>query len=165
MKHRTRRSSRGTSFNHEKYRARGWKQEHDAGGFRCSHCRQFVVINDIKGTSNRNHCSICLWSKHVDIQKGDRQATCHGGMQPVGITFKHEGVGRTGEAMLIHVCSVCEKISINRLARDDLDDKVLEILTESFALDAALYERITRNGIYVLTAADEHELRMQLFGG
>lgn len=56
-------------FNYDKYRAQEWKREHDAGGFKCSHCKQFVVINDIMGTVNRNHCSWCLWSRHVDEVK------------------------------------------------------------------------------------------------
>lgn len=164
MKHRKHRSSRGTTFNHEKFRAVTWKHEHDAGGFRCSHCRQFVVINDIMGTANRNHCALCLWSKHVDVSKGDRRATCHGGMRPVGLTFKHEGIGRTGEAMLIHVCSLCAKISINRLARDDDNSMVLQIFRDSFAMSPELHARIMRGGIHVLNADDTEELHVQLFG-
>jgi hypothetical protein len=32
--------------------------------------------------SYRNHCPACLWSKHVDVQPGDRAATCRGLMRP-----------------------------------------------------------------------------------
>src|SRR3984885_5895723 len=112
-------------FDHDKYRAKQWHSEHKAGGFRCSHCKQFVVINDIMGTANRNHCNMCLWSKHVDETKGDRRSSCNGGMIPIGLTFKHEGYGRIGEMMLIHLCSSCQKISINRVARDDPEHKIL----------------------------------------
>ena len=33
----------------------------------------------------RDHCNICLYSKHVDIMPGDRQNTCKGLLKPVGI--------------------------------------------------------------------------------
>ncbi len=168
MKRYKHKSPKDASFNHgsrhKKHKAQEWKQEHEAGGFRCAHCRQFVVINDIMGTANRNHCNICLWSKHVDVSKGDRHATCHGGMQPVGLSFKHEGMNRIGELMLIHLCSLCAKVSINRLARDDFDDKVLQIFADSCAMDAALRERITSGDIYILDKSDEAKLRVQLFG-
>ena len=39
--------------------------------------KRWVVINDYMGTKNRNHCNLCLWSKHVDEAKGDRRADCH----------------------------------------------------------------------------------------
>jgi hypothetical protein len=151
-------------FNYDKYKAREWKREHDAGGFRCSHCKQFVVINDIMGTANRNHCNWCLWSKHVDEVKGDRKATCNSGMEPIGLTFKHEGHGRIGEVMLIHLCSVCSKISINRIARDDPEDKILDIFNHSFMLAEALKSRLVKRGIYLLGEQDRQELSTQLFG-
>lgn len=151
-------------FNHDKYRAQVWKREHNAGGFRCSHCRQFVVINDIMGTANRNHCNLCLWSKHVDETKGDRRAICNGGMGPIGLTFKHEGYGKMGEIMLIHLCSSCQKISINRIARDDPECKVLEIFEKSSSLSDGIKQRLDNNGIYLLNSRDAQELSAQLYG-
>jgi hypothetical protein len=156
----------GDSFecNYEKKKAQQWKREHDAGGFRCSHCRQFVVINDRIGTANRNHCNWCLWSKHVDEAKGDRRSNCNGGMEPAGLTLKHEGYDRTGEVMLIHLCSACPKISINRIARDDPESKILEVFSQSFELGDTIKTRLGGNGIYLLTQADDKELHVQLFG-
>jgi hypothetical protein len=151
-------------FNHDKYKAQQWHNEHKSGGFKCSHCKQFVVINDIMGTVNRNHCNMCLWSKHVDETKGDRRATCSGGMEPIGLTFKHEGYGRIGETMLIHLCSMCQKISINRIARDDPEYKILAIFNESFELSETLKSRLLRNDIYLLTETNRQELSIQLFG-
>lgn len=151
-------------FNYDKYRAQEWKREYKAGGFRCSHCKQFVVINDIMGTANRNHCNWCFWSKHVDETKGDRRASCNGGMEPIGLTFKHEGYNRIGEIMLIHLCSSCQKISINRIARDDPESKILEVFKQSFILSDEIKSRLMRNDIYLLTQADNEELRVQLFG-
>ena len=147
---------------HKRHRELVWKQEHGAGGFRCSHCKTWVVINDFIGTANRNHCNICLWSKHVDVQKGDRKATCHGGMRPVGLTFKHEGFGRQGELMLVHYCMDCEKLSINRIARDDDNDLILEVfaMTRSETLMTALEQE----GIRALDATDSPEVMRQLYG-
>ena len=42
--------------------------------FRCHHCRADVP-EDAPGTRNRNHCPFCLWSRHVDIEPGDRAAS------------------------------------------------------------------------------------------
>jgi hypothetical protein len=123
-----------------------------------------VVINEIMGTVNRNHCNACLWSKHVDEAKGDRRATCNSGMEPIGLTFKHEGYKKIGEVMLIHFCLGCQKISINRIARDDSEYKILETLNASFSLNDALKNRLSGNDIYLLTESDNQELSVQLFG-
>lgn len=152
------------SNQHDKHRLQEWKREHTAGGFKCSHCKQFVIINDMMGTANRNHCNWCLWSKHVDEGKGDRRATCHGGMGPIGLTFKHEGFGKTGEIMIIHLCSICQKISINRVARDDPEYKILDIFEASLDMDSALQLRLDEADIYLLTHSDEPEIRVQLYG-
>ena len=151
-------------FDFEKHRKQEWIREHNAGGFRCSHCKQFVVINDIMGTANRNHCNWCFWSKHVDEDKGDRRAICGGGMEPIGLTFKHEGYGKVGEIMLIHLCSSCQKISINRVARDDPEDSIVQIFGQSLGLSSEIRRRLDEAGIYLLTMDDKPELLMQLFG-
>lgn len=151
-------------FNYDKYKAQEWKREHDAGGFKCSHCKQFVIINDSMGTANRNHCNWCLWSKHVDEVKGDRRATCKGGMEPIGLTFKHEGRGKIGEIMLIHLCSSCSKISINRIARDDPEHKVVDIFYQSLDLETQTKQRLNKAGIDSLERADTEEINLQLFG-
>jgi len=152
------------NFNHNKHKAQEWNRELKAGGFKCSHCKLFVVINDIMGTANRNHCNVCLWSKHVDEAKGDRRSTCQGGMEPIGLTFKHEGYNRIGEIMLIHLCSVCQKISINRVARDDPEYKIFEIFEQSHHLSDSLRTRLSKNDIYLLGKQDRQELSIQLFG-
>ena len=47
--------------------------------FTCEQCN-FAV----KGNGYTNHCPKCLWSKHVDVNPGDRAATCGGLMEPIG---------------------------------------------------------------------------------
>ncbi len=150
--------------NHAKYKEQQWHNEHKVGGFKCSHCRQFVVINEIMGTSNRNHCNICLWSKHVDAAKGDRKAACNGGMEPIGLTLKHEGYNKIGEIMLIHLCSMCQKVSINRIARDDSEHQLLAVFEQSLGLNEALKIRLLQNNIDPLVESDTPELSTQLFG-
>ena len=53
--------------------------------FTCEKCGLVV-----KGSGYTNHCSRCLWSKHVDVNPGDRQTTCQGFMEPVGVELKGE---------------------------------------------------------------------------
>lgn len=151
-------------FDVNKKKAQEWDREHKAGGFQCSHCKQFVVINDVMGTLNRNHCNICLWSKHVDEEKGDRKSECNGGMRPIGLTFKHEGYDRKGEIMLVHVCTGCSKISINRIARDDYEQNILEVFNESLLLEANTVTIYQSKGIELLTEEDEGDMHIQLFG-
>ncbi|WP_343383836.1 RNHCP domain-containing protein [Candidatus Amarobacter glycogenicus] len=40
--------------------------------FRCVKCKQHVDTPSF-GTTQRNHCPQCLWSRHVDNFPGDRR--------------------------------------------------------------------------------------------
>lgn len=113
------------------------KSEEKKGGFKCCYCGQWVRFSEFMGTAHRNHCPYCLWSKHVDDRKvGDRKSQCQKPMKPIGLTFKWEGVDkynnlREGELMLIHECTGCGKISINRIAADDNEETILKVFDES----------------------------------
>lgn len=48
--------------------------------FFCEHCGE-----EVKGGGFTNHCPVCLWSKHVDINPGDREERCQGLMEPVAV--------------------------------------------------------------------------------
>ncbi len=148
--------------NEHKYVNTPLSREQKAGGFRCSHCRQWVVINPLIGTANRNHCNMCLWSRHVDVQTGDRLAMCRGGMDPIGLTLKHEGFGRVGELMLVHECRGCGKVSINRIARDDGDHGLLAVFEQSLAISTEKRSRLYRRGIDLLD--EPTEIHRQLYG-
>jgi RNHCP domain len=55
--------------------------------FSCQNCQKEVTLHPTG--SARNHCPHCLYSLHVDdTLPGDRLATCHGLMTPVGIDHK-----------------------------------------------------------------------------
>lgn len=152
------------AYDFKKKETQNKKREHKAGGFRCSHCRRFVVINDAMGTAHRNHCNLCMWSKHVDETKGDRRAICNGGMEPIGLTFRREGTARTGEIMLIHQCVACQKMSINRIARDDIEQQILTVFGRSLVLDNALRARLASQCIHVAGLPDKTGVLRQLFG-
>ena len=55
--------------------------------FDCINCHQLVVTPPA-GTSQRNHCPRCLWSRHVDFQSGDRRSVCKSAMEPVAVWVK-----------------------------------------------------------------------------
>ena len=82
--------------------------------FRCGHCRLDVPMT-APGTRHRNHCPSCLWSRHVDDDvPGDRAAGCAAAMQPIGVSV-HE----RGEWALVHRCTSCGTVRVNRIAGDD----------------------------------------------
>lgn len=81
-------------------------------GFKCLKCGK---INPSAVKSERNHCSRCLFSLHVDEgTPGDRAATCLGLMEPVGLDYK----GKKG-FMIVHRCVECGKKMKNKAAEDD----------------------------------------------
>lgn len=154
----------------EKERERRLKLEEKKEGFRCCNCGQWVHFSEFIGTANRNHCSFCLWSKHVDLKKqGDRKSNCQAGMKPIGLTFKREGVDkygrlRQGELMLIHECTICGKISINRIAADDNSEAILKVFEESQRLDSKKRNQLEQDNIEVLSRERQKEILIQLFG-
>lgn len=154
----------------EKEREKQLKLKEKNGGFKCCNCGQWVPLSKFMGTKHRNHCSFCLWSKHVDLKKpGDRKSKCQAKMKPIGLTFKHEGVDkygrlRQGEIMLIHECVKCGKISINRIAGDDNTEAILRVFEESQRLPPEKKGRLEHNNIEVLSKEKREEIFVQLFG-
>jgi hypothetical protein len=139
-------------------------------GFRCAHCRAYVSAEPIiSGVRNRNHCPYCLWSIHVDLlEVGDRLAACKDNMEPIGLTLKKTrkkyGELELGELMIIHHCVDCGKISINRIAADDVPDEIYLLFTRTLAFEPAMRVRLANNGIQVLTAAHRDVVYARLFG-
>jgi len=139
-------------------------------GFFCENCGSWVTKDQFIGTHFRNHCPLCLYSKHVDTRdSGDRKSSCHGLMKPIGLTFKKEGFDkygqkRQGELMLIHHCLECHDFSINRLAADDQSEMVMLIFEQSQDLPSDVKNDLQSQKIELLAAKDETEIRNQLFG-
>ena len=143
-----------------------WKNQ----DFKCVHCRGYVSTHiSLAGVHNRNHCPSCLWSRHMDlVQAGDRLSACKAGMRPVGLTLKISQkkyvFGQSGELMLVHRCTDCENVSINRIAADDDAECILAVFEESLHLPEMQMRHIEDIGIRVLQADDLWIVQARLFG-
>lgn len=84
--------------------------------FICEHCAYQVA-----GNGYTNHCPQCLWSKHVDINPGDRQATCQGLMRPVDLESKAD------EQVIIHHCLKCGFERRNKVVQVDNVDEIIKL--------------------------------------
>ena len=84
--------------------------------FICGHCGHFV-----RGDGYTNHCPICLYSKHVDINPGDRSADCGGLMEPISLERDH------GEERLTHRCVRCGFTRKNKVSKQDDFDALLAL--------------------------------------
>jgi RNHCP domain len=83
--------------------------------FVCEQCETHVT-----GDGYTNHCSQCLWSKHVDINPGDRSAGCGGAMKPVWIEYERQ------DTVLTHECVLCKYRKRNKVSKyDSIDAQVL----------------------------------------
>ena len=86
--------------------------------FICENCKQ--KIEKLNYTT-RDHCNHCLYSKHLDINPGDRQNTCKGLLKPIGIEkFKNT-------YKIIYKCEKCNQIHKNIMANDDNMDLIIEL--------------------------------------
>ena len=86
--------------------------------FICEHCKK--EVQPLSYTS-RDHCPYCLYSKHVDINPGDRLNTCVGLLKPIGIekfkdTYK-----------VVYKCEKCGETHKNIMAKDDDNDLIIEL--------------------------------------
>ena len=79
--------------------------------FVCEHCGKKV---EKLGYTCRNHCNYCLYSKHVDINPGDREETCHGMLKPIQVILD----SKKGY-VIIYKCEKCGAIRKNKSAKDD----------------------------------------------
>lgn len=87
--------------------------------FTCTQCGQFV-----HGDGYTNHCPHCLWSRHVDINPGDRAAQCGGMLQPIAIET------RNNQYILIHRCQTCGIIRRNKTAPNDNFEALLALAAQ-----------------------------------
>ena len=86
--------------------------------FMCEYCKK--EVSTLNYTS-RDHCPFCLYSKHVDINPGDRLNKCQGLLKPIDIEkFKDS-------YKIIYQCKKCLKIHKNIIAKDDDINKLIEI--------------------------------------
>lgn len=86
--------------------------------FICEYCGKEVKKSSYTA---RDHCPYCLYSKHVDINPGDRMNKCHGLLKPIGIekfknTFK-----------IIYECEKCHIKHKNIALIDDDMEKIIDL--------------------------------------
>jgi len=84
--------------------------------FTCEKCGLFV-----KGTGYTDHCPNCLWSKHMDINPGDRKAKCGGLMEPIGVKVQR------GEYIIYYQCQKCGYRFKVKAAVEDNFDEILKL--------------------------------------
>ena len=91
------------------------------------HIEDFVCAQcgtSVKGNGYTNHCPECLWSQHVDVNPGDRSASCHGLMEPINFTIKH------GDYILTHRCTTCGIEKKNKTSKNDSFEAILSLQGE-----------------------------------
>jgi hypothetical protein len=89
-------------------------------------------------------------------------------MEPVGLTTKRSrnkyARERDGELMLIHRCTGCATIVINRIAADDSAAAILEIFDGSCTASTGVHAELGTSGVVMLTVHDRDLVRRRLFG-
>ena len=90
--------------------------------FKCENCGYEV---DKLNYTARDHCPSCLYSKHVDINPGDRENSCKGLLRPITVekfkdTYK-----------IVYKCEKCNMIHKNIMATDDDMDLIIELSKET----------------------------------
>ncbi len=89
--------------------------------FICDNCKKHVQKLIY---SSRDHCNFCLYSKHVDINPGDRLSSCRGNLIPIDVE-KYKGTYK-----IIYKCDKCNSIRKNIVAKDDNFDKILDLMSK-----------------------------------
>jgi hypothetical protein len=69
-----------------------------------------------------------------------------------------------GELILIHLCTECSRLSINRIAADDDPEIVFNNFEKSFRLGVQTQTRLDMTGIRAIPFAEGATVRTQLFG-
>lgn len=92
--------------------------------FICDNCGKKVKK---LGYTCRNHCPYCLYSKHLDINPGDRLNSCLGTLEPIGIEHNNKK-----GYVIIFKCKKCGEIRKNKAAEDDNMDLIIKLSVAKF---------------------------------
>jgi DNA-directed RNA polymerase subunit RPC12/RpoP len=77
---------------------------------------------EVKGNGYTNHCPSCLWSKHVDVNPGDRVSDCGGEMEPIRVENDKQVF------KLVHKCITCGHEKRNELVKGDSFDVAVKLM-------------------------------------
>lgn len=86
--------------------------------FTCEHCGK--LVSKLQYTA-RDHCPYCLYSKHVDINPGDRANPCQGLLRPIDIE-KYKNTYK-----IIYKCDKCNELHKNIMANDDDLEEIIKL--------------------------------------
>ncbi|MFH0873903.1 MAG: RNHCP domain-containing protein [Candidatus Komeilibacteria bacterium] len=89
--------------------------------FICGHCGL-----EVKGSGYTNHCPDCLWSKHVDVNPGDRASECGGLMEPVA------SEGSSNNLVIVHECVKCGYKKRNKVSVNDDIGELAKVALKTF---------------------------------
>lgn len=84
--------------------------------FVCDKCGTAVV-----GDGYTDHCPTCLWSRHVDVNPGDRASACLGMMEPIAT----EGTGPT--YTILYRCTQCKSEHRVKMHKSDSADAIVAL--------------------------------------
>ncbi len=89
--------------------------------FICEHCHKKVAKLEY---SARDHCPYCLYSKHVDINPGDRANQCLGLLKPIDVEkFKNT-------YKILYECDTCHMQHKNIMAIDDDINEIINLMVK-----------------------------------
>ncbi|MDD5489439.1 MAG: RNHCP domain-containing protein [Candidatus Moranbacteria bacterium] len=77
--------------------------------------------SEVKGNGYTDHCPVCLWGRHVDVNPGDRAASCGGMMEPMRVNKKGDGY------TINYRCAKCEHQFEVKLASEDNFEALVKI--------------------------------------
>ncbi len=91
-----------------------------------SNDQEFICENCFKKVdkllySSRDHCPFCLYSKHVDINPGDRLNKCQGLLKPIGIEKYKDSY------KILYQCQSCKQNHKNIIAKDDDMNEIINV--------------------------------------
>ena len=87
--------------------------------FICENCNIKV-----QGSGFTNHCPQCFFSKHVDINPGDRAATCQGLMKPIAYETQAD------KEMIVFQCQKCNHRRKNKIQENDNKENLRQIIKD-----------------------------------
>lgn len=90
----------------------------------------FVCDNcgfEARGSGYTDHCPKCLYSKHVDINPGDRKSECNGMMQPTSASHDRDGF------IIRYQCMKCGMKKSMKAASDDNKEMLNQLFTRGAA--------------------------------
>ena len=95
-------------------------------GFECGQCGHSVPPHP---SSSRDHCNMCLHSKHVDVLPGDRKNPCKGDLEPIGLIKKGD------REQIVYRCKCCGEGARNVVAPDDNRQRLIELSANPIPYD------------------------------